>query len=71
MKKKKMLAILTLLLTMVYLAGCGMVAVNPEKDNAQTIAEIDGNNMEKSLFQNYMAYYEMNLSMQNKALPED
>lgn len=56
---------------MVYLAGCGMVAVNPEKDNAQVIAEIDGNNMEKSLFQNYMAYYEMNMSMQNMALPQD
>ncbi len=70
MKKKKLLVILALIITTVTITGCGMVNINPEKDNAQIIAEIDGNNMEKRLFQNYMAYFEMNMSMQNTPLPE-
>lgn len=40
-------------------SGCTLVTVNPERDNAQVIAEIDGQQLTKDNFNNYMAYYEM------------
>jgi len=37
--------------------GCSLVTVNPEKDNEQILATIDGQDIQKSMYNNYMAYY--------------
>lgn len=57
-KKKKVLAGILAGVLVVFL-GTGCVAVNPEKDKKQVVAEIDGTPVLKESYNNYMAYYEM------------
>ncbi|MDO4288095.1 MAG: SurA N-terminal domain-containing protein [Eubacterium sp.] len=59
-KIKGLVLALTMAFGMTAMAsGCSLVTVNPERDNAQVIAEIDGEQLTKESFNNYMAYYEM------------
>ncbi len=68
-KIKKMILALTVALGITTMAsGCTLVTVNPERDNAQIIAEIDGQPLTKDHFNNYMAYYEM-INSTNGAMP--
>lgn len=49
--------------------GCSLVSVNPEKDNQQVIAEIDGQSMTKESFNNYMAYYDLYYTANGSSMP--
>lgn len=50
-------------------SGCAMVSVNPERDNAQVIAVIDGQEIKKEDFNNYMAYYDMYYQANGSSMP--
>ncbi|MBK5243464.1 MAG: peptidyl-prolyl cis-trans isomerase [Eubacteriaceae bacterium] len=50
-------------------AGCSMVQVNPEKDKKQAVAEVDGNQILKESFNNYLAYYQMYFDASGETFP--
>jgi foldase protein PrsA len=73
MKKRKSRALAGLLIGVVlfgFLAGgCSLVKVDPEQDKKQVIAEIDGNQILKESFNNYMAYYQMYFDASGMTFP--
>lgn len=50
-------------------SGCTLVSVNPEKDNQQVVAEIDGQPVLKEAFNNYMAYYDLYYTSSGSSMP--
>lgn len=50
-------------------AGCALVSVNPERDNAQIVAEIDGQQITKESFNNYFAYAALSSLANSQELP--
>lgn len=73
MKMKKMRTLACLLAVTILVsflgAGCSLVQVNPEKDKQQTVAEVDGNQILKESFNNYLAYYQMYYDASGKTFP--
>ncbi len=59
-------ALLCLSLTM---SGCAMVSVNPERDNAQVLAKIDGKELTKSVFNNTMATTQLSYESSGQDMP--
>ncbi len=71
-KIKGMVLALALVLGIgVTVSGCTLVTVNPERDNAQVIAEIDGQQILKKDFNNYMAYYNLYYEANGSSMPTD
>lgn len=66
---KKWLILISLVLFCLPLSGCALINVNPERDNAQVIATIDGEDIYKSEFNNYMALVQMNYDAANQDWP--
>ncbi|HEY5537794.1 MAG TPA: SurA N-terminal domain-containing protein [Acetobacterium sp.] len=71
MKKTRTLACLLVVTILVSFlgAGCSMIQVNPEKDKKQAVAEVDGNQILKESFNNYLAYYQMYFDASGKTFP--
>ena len=59
-------AVLCLSLT---ISGCAMVSVNPEKDNAQVLAVIDGQDLTKSAFNNTMVTTQLTYESAGQEMP--
>ena len=51
--------------------GCSLVTVNPEKDNEQILATIDGQDIKKAEYNNYMAYYTLFYTANGQTVPTD
>lgn len=66
---KRTAAAVLVLLLMLQLTGCALISVDPDRDNAQVIATLDGQDIYKSQFNNYMAYLEMQYKMSSQSLP--
>jgi foldase protein PrsA len=73
MEKKRFGSVTLLLIGVVLISllagGCSVVQVNPEKDKQQVVAEIDGTQILKESFNNYMAYYQMYYLASSKTFP--
>ena len=61
-------AVLLLFITTGF-TGCILINVNPERDNAEVIATIDGKDIKKSEFNNYMALVQMNYESGDQQWP--
>lgn len=59
----------SLLLSALSLTGCALVNVNPERDNAVVIATVDGEDIHKSEFNNYLALVQMNYEVSDQQWP--
>lgn len=66
--RKALLALVCLCLALP-LAGCSLVSVNPEKDNATVIATVDGKDVLKQDYNNMLALVEMQYDAAGQALP--
>lgn len=73
MLKKKIAGILLsgclVLSVMLSSVGCSLVTVNPERDNAQVIAEIDGEQLTKEAYNNYFAYVCIQALVNDSTMP--
>jgi len=74
--KTKKLRTITLLLAVTILisfvgAGCSLVKVNPEADKKQVVAEINGDQILKESYNNYLAYYQMYYEASGMTFPKD
>jgi foldase protein PrsA len=66
---KRITAALLVLLMTATLSGCTLINVNPDKDNAQVIATMDGQDILKSEFNNYMALTQMSYQSNSQTMP--
>ena len=66
---RKLAAVLLTLLLTVSMSGCTLVNVNADKDNAQVIATMDGQNILKSEYNNYMALTEISYKANSTSMP--
>ncbi|KNZ43211.1 peptidylprolyl isomerase [Acetobacterium bakii] len=74
--KTKKLRTITLLLAVTILisfvgSGCSLVKVNPEADKKQVVAEINGEQILKESYNNYLAYYQMYYEASGMTFPTD
>lgn len=66
----KYISVLTLLLVSVFgLTGCALINVNAERDNAQVIATIDGEDLLKSYYNNNLALVQMSYEINDAQWP--
>ncbi len=68
-KAKRVLSAALAGLALFLFSGCTLITVNPDKDNAQVIATIDGQDIRKEEFNNYMAYLEMQYHQSGQDMP--
>lgn len=66
---KRTAAAVLVFFLMLQLTGCALISVDPDRDNAQVIATLDGQDIYKSQFNNYMAYLEMQYKMSSQSMP--
>lgn len=66
---RKLAAVLLTLLLTVSMSGCTLVNVNADKDNAQVIATMDGQDILKSEYNNYMALTEISYKANSTSMP--
>lgn len=66
---KRTAAAVLVFFLMLQLTGCALINVDPDRDNAQVIATLDGQDIYKSQFNNYMAYLEMQYKMSSQSMP--
>jgi foldase protein PrsA len=71
MFKNKIWILAVAILLVTAFTGCSLVQVNPERDQQQVIAEINGEDMLKLPFLQYMAYLEMYYDMYDYTFPEE
>lgn len=65
----KWLLLSCLLFVTLSLSGCALINVNPERDNAVVIATVDGKDIHKSEFNNYLAMVQMNYEASDQQWP--
>ncbi len=69
-KLVRIAAALTALLCLSFtISGCAMVSVNPERDNAQVLAVVDGNEVTKSVYNNTMASTQLTYESSGQNMP--
>ncbi len=68
-KNTKWCLLLIVMLAAFFFSGCSLINVNPERDNAQVIATIDGNDLTKSYYNNYLAMMQMNYETSDQQWP--
>ncbi len=71
MKKpiKLFLLAIILLISTLELSGCALINVNPERDNAEVIAKVNGEDIKKSDYNNYLALVQMNYESGDQQWP--
>ena len=62
-------ALMALICLTLTVGGCAMVSVNPERDNAQVLAVIDGQDLTKSAFNNTMATTQLTYASGSQEMP--
>lgn len=67
--KKQLLGVMLAAALCLVFSGCALVSVNPERDRAQVIATVNGEDITKDTFNNAMAYTEMYYESQGQNMP--